>query len=90
MDTKAMVPKLMEPWTGFAYRLSCRYLDDGYYVQSLKTNGKSWTKNWFEHDDVMINGGTIEFEPGAEAKAWETGEVPPSPRHVQLNRDRWS
>ncbi|CAG8024975.1 unnamed protein product [Penicillium salamii] len=68
-------------------RITANNLDDGYYVQSLKINGKRWTKNWFEHDDVMTNGGTIEFELGAEAKAWETGEVPPSPGHVQLNRD---
>ena len=57
---------------------------DGYYVQSLRINGQAWMKNWFEHADVMVNGGTIEFELGSEMKVWETGEVPPSPGHVVL------
>jgi putative alpha-1,2-mannosidase len=65
-------------------RISATGLDNGYYVQSVKINGKQWTKNWFEHDDVMTNGGHIEFELGQDAKAWESGEVPPSPGHVQL------
>lgn len=65
-------------------RISANGLDNGYYVQSVKINGKQWTKNWFEHDDVITNGGHIEFELGQDAKAWESGEVPPSPGHVQL------
>ncbi|KAJ5864811.1 uncharacterized protein N7529_006727 [Penicillium soppii] len=68
-------------------RITANGLEDGYYVQSVKINGKKWEKNWVEHDDVMTKGGTIHFELGADAKAWETGEVPPSPGHVQLNKD---
>jgi putative alpha-1,2-mannosidase len=60
-------------------------LDQGYFVKSVKINGKSWTKNWVEHGDIMVNGGLIEFEVGPEPVAWETGDVPPSPAHVVLN-----
>jgi putative alpha-1,2-mannosidase len=65
-------------------RITATGLDQGYYVQSVKINGKAWTKNWFEHDDLMVEGGTIEFELGPEMKSWETGPVPPSPGHVRL------
>ncbi|KAK7752139.1 hypothetical protein SLS62_005883 [Diatrype stigma] len=53
-----------------------------YYVQSVKINGQEWSKNWFNHEDIMISGGTIEFTVGDEPKIWESGEVPPSPGHV--------
>lgn len=62
-------------------RITANGLDKGYYVQSVKLNGKSWTKNWFNHDDLMVNGGTLEFELGAEMTHWDTGAVPPSPGH---------
>jgi len=68
-------------------RITATGLDRGpesYYVQSVKINGRPWTKNWFEHKDVMVEGGTIEFELGPEMKIWETGEVPPSPGHYTL------
>lgn len=35
-----------------------------YFVQSVKINGQAWTKNWFSHEDVMVEGGTIEFWVG--------------------------
>ncbi|KAI1196856.1 glycoside hydrolase family 92 protein [Nemania serpens] len=56
----------------------------GFYVQSVKINGKEWDKNWFNHEDVMIHGGTIEFSVGEEPVVWETGDPPPSPGHVEL------
>jgi putative alpha-1,2-mannosidase len=56
----------------------------GFYVQSVKINGKEWVRNWFKHSDVMIDGGRIEFQLGREAKSWERGEVPPSPGHLIL------
>lgn len=52
-----------------------------YYVQSVTLNGQPWTKNWFVHEDIMVNGGTIEFFLGTNQTVWETGEVPPSPGH---------
>ena len=58
--------------------------DDSYYVQSVKVNGVQWDKNWFEHKDVMVDGGLIEFVLGSEPKVWERGEGPPSPGHVKL------
>lgn len=58
----------------------------GYFVQSVKINGQDWNKNWFNHNDVMVNGGTIEFFLGDNATEWETGDVPPSP--AQLKGDR--
>ena len=57
---------------------------ENFYVQSLKINGVEWDRNWFDHEDVMVNGGTIEFELGSEMMMWETGDVPPSPGHVVL------
>ncbi|CAN8095877.1 unnamed protein product [Discula destructiva] len=57
-----------------------------YFVQSVKINGQTWTKNWFSHEDVMVNGGTIEFWVGENTTQWETGEVPPSPAHRILGQ----
>ncbi|KAH8424012.1 uncharacterized protein LDX57_001767 [Aspergillus melleus] len=65
-------------------RITATGLDQGYYVQSVKINGETWSKNWFEHDDLMAQGGTIEFELGPEMKHWDTDSVPPSPGHVVL------
>ncbi|OJZ86765.1 glycoside hydrolase family 92 protein [Aspergillus luchuensis CBS 106.47] len=65
-------------------RIIANGLDKGYYVQSVKINGQAWTKNWFEHEDVMTQGGTIEFELGADMTAWDTGSVPPSPGHRSI------
>ncbi|KAH5494149.1 hypothetical protein HBI23_117630 [Parastagonospora nodorum] len=56
---------------------------DSYYVQSVKVNGVSWTKNWVRHDDVMVEGGMIEFVLGTEERIWESGEVAPSPGRVE-------
>lgn len=49
------------------------------YVQSVKINGQDWKKNWFEHGDVMVRGGTIEFVLGREMKEWGGGGVLPLP-----------
>ncbi|KAE8447054.1 hypothetical protein EG329_011189 [Mollisiaceae sp. DMI_Dod_QoI] len=57
---------------------------ENYYVQSVTINGASWNKNWFDHEDIMVNGGTIEFELGSQPAMWETGDVPPSPGHLVL------
>lgn len=56
----------------------------GFFVQAVKINGEDWDKNWFNHEDVMVDGGTIEFFLGDEATEWETGDVPPSPAHRVL------
>jgi putative alpha-1,2-mannosidase len=58
--------------------------EGSYYVQSVKVNGKQWDKNWVEHDELMLRGGSLEFELGSEQKGWESGEVPPSPGHLVL------
>ncbi|KAL4754332.1 hypothetical protein BDW72DRAFT_214229 [Aspergillus terricola var. indicus] len=57
--------------------------DENIYVQRLQVNGKNWRKNWLEWDDIFAEGGTLEFELGAEPSNWFTGEVPPSPASVQ-------
>ncbi|XRM45542.1 hypothetical protein ABZX51_008629 [Aspergillus tubingensis] len=49
------------------------------YVQSLRLNGKDWKKNWLTWDDIFAQGGTLDFELGATASDWFTGELPPSP-----------
>jgi predicted alpha-1,2-mannosidase len=56
--------------------------DEAIYVQSLKVNGKSWTKNWLTWDDVFANGGTLDFVLGTEMAQWDTGPLPPSPGSV--------
>ncbi|KAK3048750.1 hypothetical protein LTR09_009862 [Extremus antarcticus] len=68
-------------------RITATNLDNAnsYFVQSVKVNGRDWDKNWLEHSDIMVNGGTIEFELGSETKRWESGDVPPSPGHHVLS-----
>ncbi|KAL4765477.1 uncharacterized protein BDW70DRAFT_155962 [Aspergillus foveolatus] len=65
-------------------RIRANGLESGVYVQSVKINGENWTRNWFEHGDVMRSGGVIEFELGSEPVVWEDGDVPPSPGHVEV------
>jgi putative alpha-1,2-mannosidase len=52
---------------------------ESYYVQAVKVNGEAWTKNWVSHEDVMVDGGSIEFTLGSEEVVWESGDKPPSP-----------
>lgn len=60
------------------------YNRESYYVQSVRVNGQAWNKNWLTHDDIFVNGGSIDFVLGTNMSIWETGEVPPSPGHVTL------
>jgi predicted alpha-1,2-mannosidase len=54
--------------------------DEAIYVQSLKVNGKPWTKNWLTWNDVFANGGTMEYVLGTEMTPWDSnGALPPSP-----------
>jgi len=53
--------------------------DNSFYVQSLKVNGKKWTKAWVSWSDVFENGGTMEFVLGSDPVRWATGDSPPSP-----------
>ncbi|KAF2635583.1 hypothetical protein P280DRAFT_191281 [Massarina eburnea CBS 473.64] len=67
-------------------RIRALGLDDGdarqgFYVQNVSINGQTWNRNWFEHEDVMVDGGEIIFGLGSEKRVWETGHVPPSPGH---------
>lgn len=58
-----------------------------FQVQSLKVNGKDWTKNWLTFDDVFANGGTMDFVLGANASDWFAGgELPPSPGAMGMAR----
>ena len=62
-------------------RITAQGLDNqkSYFVQSVKLNGQNWTRNWFEHGDLMVNGGTLELVLGSNMTVWETSDVPPSP-----------
>ncbi|EMD86541.1 glycoside hydrolase family 92 protein [Bipolaris maydis ATCC 48331] len=53
--------------------------EDSFYVQGVKINGVQWDRNWFNHDDVFHEGGTIEFDLGKQPVVWEKGDLPPSP-----------
>ena len=54
--------------------------DSSYFVQSLKVNGKIWKKNWLTYEDVLPEGGTMDFVLGPEPSDWSRdGELPPSP-----------
>ncbi|QCX37406.1 glycoside hydrolase family 92 protein [Aureibaculum algae] len=45
------------------------------YIQSAKLNGETWNKPWFTHN-VIINGGTLEFQMGDKAnKTWGSATV---------------
>ena len=49
--------------------------DKNIYIQSVKVNGKDYTKNWFQHKDRFKKGiVTIEFEMGNQPNyTWGTG-----------------
>ena len=49
------------------------------YIQSVKLNGKPWTKNWITHD-FFTEGGILELELGDQESAWGTHieDLPPS------------
>ncbi|KAF6840864.1 glycosyl hydrolase family 92 protein [Colletotrichum plurivorum] len=53
--------------------------EDAFYVQSLRVNGKEWSKSWVAWGDIFAEGGSLEFQLGAEPVDWATGELPPSP-----------
>lgn len=49
------------------------------YVQSLKVNGKAWTRPWIRHADIAA-GATLEFTMGNAPSAWgsDAGALPGS------------
>jgi putative alpha-1,2-mannosidase len=60
-------------------------LDEGPYIQSIMVNGKDWYKSWVSHEDLVGDkGGSIHFALGRESREWDTGELPPSPGHLDL------
>jgi putative alpha-1,2-mannosidase len=71
-------------------RIRAEGLDDGdgkqqFFVQGVSINGHEWEKNWFEHEDVMEKGGEIAFRLGTARTVWESGNVPPSPGHQEMD-----
>lgn len=49
------------------------------YIQSVKRDGQSWTRNWIGHD-FFSDGGLLELELGEQESDWGTKEedLPPS------------
>lgn len=73
--------------SNYTLRVTAHGLDNeggSHYVQGVKINGQQWDKNWVEHDELMVTGGTVEFDLGSEMTLWETGSPPPSPGHLVL------
>lgn len=66
---------------GKTFRVKCENYDPEHkYIQSAKLNGKTWTKSWFTHEDLM-NGGTLELVMGRQPnKLWGAADadLPPS------------
>ncbi|ANB14764.1 hypothetical protein AWJ20_2371 [Sugiyamaella lignohabitans] len=56
--------------------------EDSYYVQGITLNGRPHNENWISHDDLFVNGGSLNFQLGTEPKNWDVGSVPPSPGHI--------
>ena len=76
---------------GKTVRVTAEGLDEGrgsVFVQSLRVNGVSWDRNWIAHEDLMVGEATLEFVLGTEMMSWDTGVVPPSPGHVELDLGR--
>lgn len=64
---------------GRTFEVKARGADEeggGWFVQSLKVNGRLWDRSWVEWDDVFKHGGTMEFSLGKEKVEWDTGERP--------------
>lgn len=53
--------------------------ETAFYVQSLKVNGRRWTRSWLTWYDIFADGGKLEFELGEEPARWVQGKPPPSP-----------
>ena len=49
------------------------------YIQSARLNGKTYSKNWIQHD-FFLDGGVLELVLGAAESDWGTteGDLPPS------------
>ncbi|KAL4816716.1 glycosyl hydrolase family 92-domain-containing protein [Aspergillus spinulosporus] len=68
--------------TGKVATVRTEGLDPGYeniYIQSVKKDGKVWTKNWIGHD-FFAQGGLLEVVVGKEESDWGTRaeDLPPS------------
>lgn len=52
---------------------------DAPYIQSVRWNGKPWTRNWISHAD-LVKGGELEFEMGRTPSRFGTAKAdrPPS------------
>ena len=86
---------LLSPWfediamdigSGRSIKITVEGLgEDSYYVQSVTVNGQSWNQSWISHDDLVGGqGASIHFVLGSEQMSWDTGDLPPSPGHVEL------
>ena len=54
------------------------------YVQCLKVNWQIWNQSWVSHEQLTVGEATLEFVLGLERVNWDTGELTPSPEHVDL------
>ena len=89
-DITVQLPDV-EDGVGRSLRITAEGLDEqagSVYVQNLQVNGVQWSRSWLEHGDLLRGDGlnsTLEFVLGKERVRWDTGDVPPSPGHVELD-----
>lgn len=69
-------------------RITAEGLEDGPFIQRVRVNGVDWDRSWVSHVDLVEgaegDGGLIEFVLGSKKVEWDTGELPPSPGHLDL------
>ncbi|KAH9889753.1 glycoside hydrolase family 92 protein [Xylariomycetidae sp. FL2044] len=71
---------------GASLRIQVSGLETGPFVQRLRVNGEEWNKSWVSHEDIVRPDGQdsfLEFHLGSEEVAWDVGDLPPSPGHVE-------
>lgn len=79
---------IQNPETGNVATIKTLNFDPSYksiYIQSVKRDGKPWTRNWIGHD-FFTEGGILELKLGKKESPWGTRveDLPPSMSKYQM------